>query len=890
MKERFEAHRARMAPEERERTWSAISGTKRRGVGMWRIPTVAVSALATVAVVVLMVRTDTMPDPDEVLTRSASPALEERAEMASDVGADGQGRAMRDEAGGDAVRLAAPPAEEKAAEPSLENDVVVMDAPTGKRSRAAKPENEDRGDAESEDVERRVVTSDTDRADAREVEPPVARRIVGRIVDSLTGLPLEQANVLVIDSTGVSTGVGAITNERGEYVIASVPADACSLRVMYVGYAREDLAIGLTEAEEVRKDFDLDATIVELDLSTVEVSGKRQSIIDLKEMQLKTAGSRDDAASGASDGSGDAVDLKSGVVRESEGRLYARGGRTVDPDDAMGGVAVVRPERSEEPVPTHEESWGNIKALDAPRVVEDADPGSTVPASGRRDDRNRTGQTVVDGEIAYPPSPPPPDAMTHAHPGVNPFVDTATDALATFALDVDHASYTLARAYLRRGTMPPPAAIRVEEFVNAMPHDYAPPSGGPVATTTLSVRDSEDAIGNGTFAIHLDASETPFGEGKTLLRVGLKGREITRVERKPAILTFVVDTSGSMSRENRIGLVRDALTELLYQLDSRDRVAIVAYGSTARTVLPMTTIRERRAIESAIRTLTPNGSTNAEAGLRMAYEIADEHYEADAINRVILCSDGVANVGETDPDGIMATIKRNTGRGITMTAIGVGMGNYNDALLERIANTGDGSYYYVDSAAEAEKVFVESSVGTLEIIARDAKVQVELDPKVVRRYRLLGYENRDVADQDFRNDTVDAGEIGAGHEVTALFELELTDDVKARDRVATVRVRFESPEMGEVIEDARTLRAGAIRRGFDRMAPDFRLDAAVAELAEILRRSPHADGSSLDAVLNVAEGVQEDRPDAAHVAEVIELARRARDLVTDEKPPTWRER
>jgi len=761
MKERFEAHRARMTPEERERTWSAISGKKRRGIGTWRIPTVAVSALATVAVVVLMVRTDTMPDLSSVVEeqerarRSAeAPTLEDAA---------GLGAASADRGDRDERAQAGAPA------PSLENDVVEMEAPTGKSERGG-------------DTRKRQGTDD---------------EAFNQLRESATRAEPEEPKVALAPGT-----------------VESLPVD------------------------------------------------ELESAVALKAEEVVAAG-------------------------ESS----IRGGRPGEVSEVVDGVpgeGSGKPAPPADHVPTESRSWTDIRSQAMSAAPTRSEPGQ-APAQGPGE------RSVVfeelDKSMAEPRRPlPPPDAMTHAHPGVNPFVDTATDALATFALDVDHASYTLARAYLRRGTLPPPAAIRVEEFVNAMPHDYAPPSGGPVATTTLSSRDSEDAIGDGTFAIHLDASESPFGEGKTLLRVGLKGREITRVERKPAILTFVVDTSGSMSRENRIGLVRDALVELLYQLDSRDRVAIVAYGSTARTVLPMTTIRERRAIENAIRALTPDGSTNAEAGLRMAYEIADEHYEADAINRVILCSDGVANVGETDPDGIMATIKRNTGRGITMTAIGVGMGNYNDALLERIANTGDGSYYYVDSAAEAEKVFVAGSVGTLEIIARDAKVQVELDPKTVRRYRLLGYENRDVADRDFRNDTVDAGEIGAGHEVTALFELELADDVKARDRVATVRVRFESPEMGAITEDARTLRAGAIRRGFDRMAPDFRLDAAVAELAEILRKSPHADGSSLDAVLNVAEGVQEDRPDAAHVAEVIELASRARDLVTDGNPPTWRER
>jgi len=353
------------------------------------------------------------------------------------------------------------------------------------------------------------------------------------------------------------------------------------------------------------------------------------------------------------------------------------------------------------------------------------------------------------GEV--PPNDAPYDLMFFESAGVNPFIDAEDDRLSTFALDVDTGSYSIARRYVADGHLPPKEAVRVEEFVNYFKQDYPYPPEGQA------------------FHINLDGAPSPFAETDRyqMLRVGLQGYAVSPEERKDVSLTFVIDVSGSMNRENRLGLVKESLELLVEQLRPSDSVAIVVYGSQARAVLEPTSGANKEGILQAIYALRPEGSTNAEAGLRLGYQQALDAFNPAGINRVILCSDGVANVGRTGAGSIWKTIESRASEGITLTTVGFGMGNYNDVLMEQLADNGDGFYAYVDTLREAERLFVENLSSTLQVIALDAKVQVDFNPDVVARYRLVGFENRDIADEDFRNDTVDAGEIGAGHNVTA---------------------------------------------------------------------------------------------------------------------------
>jgi Ca-activated chloride channel family protein len=466
------------------------------------------------------------------------------------------------------------------------------------------------------------------------------------------------------------------------------------------------------------------------------------------------------------------------------------------------------------------------------------------------------------------------DSMFFEHYGVNPFIDTEDDHLSTFAMDVDTASYTVARRYINEGHLPPKEAIRVEEFINYFPQSYPGPEEG-----------------EGAFAIYLEGAPSAFGnrsEGTAnyyLLRVGIQGRRIHDEDRKDAVLTFVIDVSGSMDRENRLGLVKRALRLLVEELRPTDTVGIVVYGSTAYPVLEPTRAGDKERILRAIDRLQPDGSTYAEAGLREGYQMASRAFEPGAINRVILCSDGVANVGETGAEGILEVIAEHADGDITLSTVGFGLGNYNDVLMEQLADKGNGNYSYVDTLDEARRIFVENLTGTLQVIARDSKIQVDFDPEVVSRYRLLGYENRAVADEDFRNDEVDAGEVGAGHSVTALYELKFHKDAdgeNATGRALTVHIRYQDPDDGQVREVAREFWRDEFHARFESASPMFRLTAAVAEYAEILRESYWAQEGSLDAVLAVAQfaggALAADEALEKEVAEFVWLVAKAKEL------------
>jgi Ca-activated chloride channel family protein len=492
--------------------------------------------------------------------------------------------------------------------------------------------------------------------------------------------------------------------------------------------------------------------------------------------------------------------------------------------------------------------------LGVPAGVPGGVPAGLSPILSRVPPSPSTGGTHEPNDAPYG------DVFFKDH-GTNPFVDTDDDKLSTFGLDVDTGSYTVARRYLNDGNLPPREAIRVEEFVNAFSYGDRSPSSG-------------------DFAIRAEAAPTPFMKGDLyrVVRFNVRGRAVNEKDRKPAVLTFVVDVSGSMNLENRLQLVKSALGLLLDQLKPSDRVGLVVYGSYAQKILDPTSDRE--AIRSAIASLTPEGSTNAEDGLRTGYEVAARFARRDAINRVILCSDGVANVGATGPDSILKVIERQAKENdIELTTVGFGMGNYNDVLMEQLANKGDGRYAYVDTLDEARRIFVEELTGTLQTIATDAKVQVEFEPSVVARWRLLGYENRDIADEKFRDDTVDAGEIGAGHSVTALYEIKLKEDAPRGGAAATVRLRYRSKETGRVVELEHDLRLSDFAGTWDSAPRGLKLASLVAEFAEILKGNYWAKDADVADLLRRARRFAESTGNerAAEFTSLVEKAERLKD-------------
>jgi Ca-activated chloride channel family protein len=445
--------------------------------------------------------------------------------------------------------------------------------------------------------------------------------------------------------------------------------------------------------------------------------------------------------------------------------------------------------------------------------------------------------------------------------GVNPFIDTYEDHLSTFALDVDTASYSVARRYISDGNVPPDSAIRVEEFINYFDPGYPTPP--------------EIAFG-----IYADGAPSPFHhDGSHILRFGIQGHEVAEYARKPASLTFVIDVSGSMDWENRLWLVKQSLQMLVEKLRPDDTVSIVVYGSDARVVLFPTSGENRATILNAIYTLQTEGATNAEAGLRLGYQMAWQAFRPETINRVILCSDGVANVGNTGPDAILETIRGYVETGITLTSVGFGMGNFNDVLMEQLADNGNGNYAYVDDLDEAQKLFVEDLTSTLQAIALDAKIQVDFNRDVVAYYRLIGYENRDVADQDFRNDTVDAGEIGAGHSATALYAVTFRPN--AEGRIATVQLRWEDPDTHKVTEINGNFNTWDLSQSFEQADPRYQLAVIVAQYADLLRHSPWAAGSSASHLVEHAYRLSSifwDDPEVVEFASLVSRANQIRAL------------
>ena len=419
--------------------------------------------------------------------------------------------------------------------------------------------------------------------------------------------------------------------------------------------------------------------------------------------------------------------------------------------------------------------------------------------------------------------------------GVNPMTDTGKDRFSTFSIDVDTGSYTIARRKLNEGHLPPMAAVRVEEFINYFNYEYPNPDAG-------------------AFGVNIEAAPSPFSVEKDryLVRIGVQGKHVSARERKPVHLTFLVDTSGSMNTPDKLGLAKESLKVLTRNLKRGDTVALATYAGSTRVILPPTGVIQTRKIMRAIDDLSSGGGTAMGSGMELAYKEAMKAHKPGHVNRVIVLSDGDANIGRTSYDQILGTIKSYVDEGITMSTIGFGMGNYKDTMMEQLANRGNGNYYYIDSIDEARKVFGEQIDGTLEVIAKDVKIQVEFNPDAVSKYRLIGYENRDIADKDFRNDAVDAGEIGAGHSVTALYEVVMDDAYEGT--LAYVRMRHKEPEGYKASEQTFMLSSSGVYKKLADASKSFQFAAAVAGFAEILRKSPYASNLSYDLIKEVAEG------------------------------------
>lgn len=439
----------------------------------------------------------------------------------------------------------------------------------------------------------------------------------------------------------------------------------------------------------------------------------------------------------------------------------------------------------------------------------------------------------------------------------NSVIDTRLQPVSTFSIDVDTGSYANLRRFLQQGSLPLANAVRIEEMINYFSYDYPAPADKTVP-----------------FSISTEIGPNPWNTHTHLLQIGLQGYEAKKTTLPPANLVFLIDVSGSMSAPNKLNLLIPALQMLVNQLRAIDHIAIVVYAGASGVVLEPTSGADKAQIHAAFQRLRAGGSTNGGAGIYLAYAVARQHFNPEAINRVILATDGDFNVGVVDHNQLIDLIEKQRRSGITLTTLGFGMGNYNDHLMEQLADKGNGNYAYIDTLREAKKVLVDQMAGTLFTIAKDVKIQVEFNPAVVAEYRLIGYENRALNREDFNNDKVDAGDIGAGHSVTALYEVTLTnsqarrleplryapvsDSVDpAKNEIAEIRLRYKLPEQEDSRLIKRVIPVHELRTALTATTNNFRFAAAVAAFGQVLRDGKYTEQFNYQQIERLAHSAME---------------------------------
>lgn len=449
-------------------------------------------------------------------------------------------------------------------------------------------------------------------------------------------------------------------------------------------------------------------------------------------------------------------------------------------------------------------------------------------------------------------SAPEPNTEKYAEFEDNGIVRTAENAVSTFSIDVDTGSYSNVRRMLAQGQLPPKDAVRVEEMINYFDYAYAPPTDR-----------------RQPFSVRTELAPSPWHPKKLLMQVGIQGYEVAASEIPAANLVFLIDTSGSMDPPEKLPLLKESFRQLVPRLRAQDRVSIVVYAGSAGLVLPPTPGDRHGEILAALGQLEAGGSTNGGEGIDLAYAMAKQGFIEGGVNRIVLATDGDFNVGVWDPRALETKVEAGRKSGVALTTLGFGMGNYNDALAEKLADLGDGNHAYIDNLMEGRKVLVEEMGSTLLTIASDVKVQVEFNQAQVAEYRLIGYENRTLAREDFNNDQVDAGEIGAGHDVTALYEVclvgqgcESSDPLRyaapapagaQASELAFLKLRYKLPGETESVLFERPVTRGDVRR---EASEDLRFAAAVAAYADLLRGGANTNGFTWDQVEALARGAR----------------------------------
>ena len=460
-----------------------------------------------------------------------------------------------------------------------------------------------------------------------------------------------------------------------------------------------------------------------------------------------------------------------------------------------------------------------------------------------------------------PPAPEffahPEDRDNYLPSDSNGVFQAATTPLSTFSVDVDTGSYANIRSYLSMGQLPPTDAVREEAFINYFDYNYNVP---------------EDK--SQPFATFTELAPAPWNDERHILRIGLQGYDLPASERKPSNLVFLVDVSGSMHDKNKLPLLVQSLTMMVKQLSARDTVSLVTYAGNVQVVLSPTKGKEKQTIINALKELKAGGGTYGESGIKMAYQEAKKAFIKGGVNRVILATDGDFNVGTTSIDALKDLIAEQRKQGISLTTLGFGRGNYNDAMMEQLANIGDGNHAYIDTLHEAQKVLLRQMSGTLQSIANDVKIQLEFNPAEVKEYRLIGYQNRLLKDEDFNNDKVDAGEIGVGHTVTALYEVTLAGNkgqvdelryqqkkmVSTSDELLHVKIRYKLPGDTESKLISQVVNKQQVLPDFNSASSDFKFATSVAAFAQKLKQSQYLGDMNYQDIASIARANRGEDP------------------------------
>ncbi len=540
---------------------------------------------------------------------------------------------------------------------------------------------------------------------------------------------------------------------------------------------------------------------------------------------------------------------------------------------------------AKEPQSQHQEDEGDIaeaplRSLEEVVVAADMVHSEPVIMQGERKQRVRGGLAKKEVATArlYAPATQYDMAAPHAladirlpsertdrenyiHQDDNPVKRVSEEPVSTFSIDVDTAAYSnVRRMVMREGRLPPHDAVKAEEFINYFSYDYPLPENKGVP-----------------FSVNTELATTPWNTQTQLLQVGLKGFDVPEAERPAANLVFLIDVSGSMQSPFKLKLVKQSLRLLVNQMGSNDRIALAVYAGAAGMVLPSTSGDQKATIMQAIDNLSAGGSTNGGAGIKLAYSLAQQHFIKDGINRVVIASDGDMNVGTVNLEALKDLIKEKRESGVSLTTLGFGSGNYNFALMEQLADVGNGNAAYIDSLKEAHKVLVKEMSSTLQTIAKDVKVQVEFNPQLVAEYRLIGYENRQLNREDFRNDKVDAGDIGAGHTVTALYEIALVNSggekvdglrygkaqysegqMANQQELAYVKLRYKQPGASKSQEVSLPVMARS--KGIEQASPNLQFAATVAGYAQLLRGGKYTGEWGYPQALSMARQSKGDDP------------------------------